>query len=246
MNARTKTLFHFTKKLDVLMLILQEGFWPQYSLEDISWIDGGVPRLAWPMVSFCDIPLTRLREHTEFYGDFGVGLCREQWGPTGLNPLLYVSPDSMLKPSLRELLLDVRKNPNERAITNAQVVLAHCKPLHGEMSVNGEKKEKNFYSECEWRLFPWVDGKGSGNYGFTMMEEAFRTEQIRTDANLEMRRNRMFEVLPEEVRYLLVKSVEDVPRLARFINEKLTHYPSDDLELLKTRIVVLEELSCDF
>jgi hypothetical protein len=35
MNARTKTLFHFTKSLDVLLRILEEGFWPQYSLEDM-------------------------------------------------------------------------------------------------------------------------------------------------------------------------------------------------------------------
>jgi len=35
MNTRTKTLFHFTTSFNVLLKILQEGFWPQYSLEDI-------------------------------------------------------------------------------------------------------------------------------------------------------------------------------------------------------------------
>jgi hypothetical protein len=39
MNARTKTLFHLTKSLDVLMRILEEGFWPQYCLEDITWLE---------------------------------------------------------------------------------------------------------------------------------------------------------------------------------------------------------------
>jgi hypothetical protein len=123
MNARTKTLFHFTKSLDVLLRILEEGFWPRYWLEDITWLDGGVPRLAWPMVSFCDIPISRLREHTEFYGNYGIGLVREQWQATGLNPVLYVTPDSMLKDLLRELLLAVRKNPDPRVKTAAMVVL---------------------------------------------------------------------------------------------------------------------------
>ena len=89
MNARTKTLFHLTKSLDVLTQIMVEGFWPQYSLEDIAWLD--IPnksRLAWPMVSFCDIPILRLRKHTEDYGNYGIGLCREDWSPTGLNPVV--------------------------------------------------------------------------------------------------------------------------------------------------------------
>jgi len=109
MNARTKTLFHFTKSLDILLRILEEGFWPHYSLEDISWLNGPVPRLAWPIVSFCDIPISRLHEHTNFYGNYGIGLCRERWRATGLNPLLYVSSDSIVKESLRELLLEVEK-----------------------------------------------------------------------------------------------------------------------------------------
>ena len=41
MNARTKTLFHFTRTLDNLMLILQEGFWSQYSLEDMKEMENG-------------------------------------------------------------------------------------------------------------------------------------------------------------------------------------------------------------
>src|SRR6266487_3729891 len=97
MNARTKTLFHFTRTLDNLMSILKEGFWPQYSLEDISWIEGGVPRLAWPMVSFCDMPISRLREHTAFYGNFGIGLCREQWRDTGLNRFCMFHPTQSSK-----------------------------------------------------------------------------------------------------------------------------------------------------
>jgi len=150
MNARTKTLFHFTKSLDILLRILEEGFWPHYSLEDISWLNGPVPRLAWPIVSFCDIPISRLHEHTDFYGNYGIGLCRERWKATGLNPLLYVSSDSIVKESLRELLLEVENNRDLRSKTNAMVVLAHCKPLGGWMTASGEKKmEKDFYSECE-------------------------------------------------------------------------------------------------
>jgi hypothetical protein len=246
MNARTKTLFHFTKRLDRLLRILQEGFWPQYSLEDVAWLDGGVARLAWPMVSFCDIPISRVREHTEFYGSYGIGLCRERWRATGLNPLLYVSPGSILRDSLKELLLEVRKNPDPRSKTNAMIVLAHCKPLEGLTEVNGEIRKKDFYSECESRFTPWVEGGGGWKHGFLMEEQEFRDKQALEEANDERRNDRMLKFVPADVRYLLVKSVEDVPQLVRCINTELASYSPDVLDVLKTRITVLDEICSDF
>jgi hypothetical protein len=246
MNARTKTLFHFTKSLDILLSILEEGFWPRYSLEDITWLDGGLPRLAWPMVSFCDIPISRLRKHTEFYGNYGLGLHRERWQATGLHPVLYVSPDSMLRNLLRELLLDVRRNPDQRVKTASMVVLAHCKPLDGWMEVNGQKMKKNFYSECEWRFLPWVEGVGAGKYGFLLKEEDFHNKAAIREANEERRNDRMLTFLPADVRYLLVKSPDDVSKLVSFIEGKMLPYASVVRDMLKTRIMVLDEVLTDF
>jgi hypothetical protein len=242
MNARTRTLFHFTKTLDNLLCILKEGFWPRYCLEDITWLDCETQRLAWPMVSFCDIPISRLREHTDFYGDYGVGLCRERWTATGLNPLLYVSSDSILRDLLRELLLDVRKNPNPRIKTAAMVVLATCKPLTGVMEVKGTKREKDFYSECEWRFLPWVE---EGKYGFFMREDQFRNEQLLKEANEERRKDRMLDFQPDDVRYLLVKTPEDVHKLVSFINTEMADYSPTALDVLKTRIIMLDDIACD-
>ena len=43
-------LYHYTKTLDILRRILKEGFWPQYTVEDFSWIQDGTLRyLAFPM-----------------------------------------------------------------------------------------------------------------------------------------------------------------------------------------------------
>src|SRR3954452_24120364 len=98
MNPRTQTLFHFTRSLDTLLRILREGFWPQYCLEDVRWLgDGSTQWRAWPMVSFCVIPISRLDEYTEFRGGYGIGVYREHWESAGLNPVLYVSPDSTVR-----------------------------------------------------------------------------------------------------------------------------------------------------
>jgi hypothetical protein len=60
-TVSANTLFHFTNSMDNLKGILTHGFYPCYSIEDLSVF---VPkdifkeeiRHAIPMVSFCDIP----------------------------------------------------------------------------------------------------------------------------------------------------------------------------------------------
>jgi hypothetical protein len=251
MNARTKSLFHFTKSLNTLKLILNEGFWPQYCLEDIKWLDNGPPFLAWPMVSFCDIPISRLGEHTEFYGYYGVGLYRERWMANGVNPIFYVSPNSIVKQSLAEMLAKERKNPDLRSKTNAIVVLAHCKPLKGLQRTNGEMREKDFYGECEWRYIQWVDAFDRENkYGFSLTEAQFNDPKVREEANNERRKHLLGPIVPADITHLLVKSVEDAYELVRFIDEEYwrsedAHCPDDILFVLKSRILVLDDVLHD-
>lgn len=245
MGPRTKTLFHFTESLATLQCILKEGFWPKYVLEDISWLESGIPRLAWPMVSFCDIPISRLRNHTDFYGTYGIGLCRKNWKATGLNPLLYVSPDSVLRDCLRDLLLDVNSNSSSRIRTAAAILLANCKPLEGMAEANGGKQAKDFYSECEWRFIPWVSREDNGGeHGFFLTEDKFQNTQVRDTANAE-RRQQMLGIVPGDIRYLLVRSWEDASDLISFIDTEMADYAAIVRNMLKTKISVLEEVTCD-
>src|SRR5436190_12611982 len=110
MNPRTQTLFHFTDSLDTLLRILREGFWPQYCLEDVRWLgDKSTQWLAWPMVSFCDIPISRLHEHTEIYGCYCIGVYRSNWSATGLKQALYASQDSTTRTFRPDLILHRKK-----------------------------------------------------------------------------------------------------------------------------------------
>ncbi|MDB6058389.1 MAG: hypothetical protein JWO95_2233 [Verrucomicrobiales bacterium] len=241
MNPRTKTLFHFTSSLDTLLRILREGFWPQYCLEDVRWLDDGSTQWrAWPMVSFCDIPISRLHEHTEFYGCYGIGVFREHWESTGLNPVLYVSRDSTVRKFLREVVLD-SKDVDDRMRAAAMVMMAYCKPMRGR--VYGIEKEKDFYSECEWRFISSAEAC-SGNFKFFLSEKEFRDQQLLQQANDKRRKDEMLEFRPEDVRYIAVKSRDEVHNVIRFIDTELKHTP-EERDLLKTRIIALDELSSD-
>lgn len=244
MTPRTKTLFHFTSTLDTLLRILREGFWPQYCLEDVRWLsDKSTEWLAWPMVSFCDIPISRLHEHTEFYGCYGIGLYRSHWEINGLNPVLYVSNDSTLRKFLHELILDTRKTHDEKMKTAGMVMMAYCKPMRGHVHGIENKKEKDFYSECEWRFISSIEST-QGNSRFFLSEEEFRDQQLLKQANEERRKDQMLEFCLDNVRYIAVKSREEVHKVIRYIDNHLEQ-PHTARDLLKTRIIALKELSSD-
>lgn len=224
------------------MRILEEGFWPQYCLEDITWLESPnkISKMACPMVCFCDIPISRLHQHTASYGNYGIGLCRKEWSQHDLNPVFYISPSSKVRAFFGELLIETGKNPNPRSRTLGMVTLANCKPLTDKIS------GKDFYSECEWRFLPWVEGVGDKNkFGFLMDEKSFRDDKTRNEANVERRNDRMLSFRPEHVRYLLVSVKEDVPKLINFIDTKMPDCTRLELDLLKTRIIVFDEISGD-
>ena len=91
----SNTLFHFTNSLEHVMNILERTFRPNLSLEDLSCLQDGL-KVAIPMVSFCDIPLSQTQTHMRFYGYYGIGLSKTWGQKNGINPVLYAYKDSHL------------------------------------------------------------------------------------------------------------------------------------------------------
>ena len=91
----SNTLFHFTNNAEKLIAILKHTFKPRFCLEDLrmfnpsdneenDWLE-----MAVPMTCFCDIPLSKVKNHLTFYGNYGLGLTKE-WGiRNNVTPILY-------------------------------------------------------------------------------------------------------------------------------------------------------------
>lgn len=95
-SIRTSSLFHFTGKLYNLKNILTEGIKPNYCLEDFEITNYNL-KVGIPMVSFCDIPLTRITNFTKRYNEYAIGLSKE-WGiRNNINPILYVCNNEILR-----------------------------------------------------------------------------------------------------------------------------------------------------
>lgn len=75
-SIHPSTLFHFTNKEEFFFKILSDKcFKPFIARENIESV-GSRRRFGVPMVSFCDIRLSQLDEHTQKYGEFGFGLTK--------------------------------------------------------------------------------------------------------------------------------------------------------------------------
>ena len=156
LNPKSHTLFHFTKNNETLKLIIKNGFWPRYCLEDVGWLRyKKFDFIAYPMVCFCDIPISRVDEHVNFYGKFGIGLSKEWAEANRLTPILYVASNNHIPDSYRKII-DLAYNLEETAKNEAKksvrYLLAHAKPTDGNMVIGGEFVPKEFHQESEWEV----------------------------------------------------------------------------------------------
>ena len=102
MNERPTRFYHYTKSLETLSrYIIPGGFWPQYSLEDFSWVQDGKPLyLAFPCVCFTDLPLEQSAMHRNDYGDYVIGFDSTWESTARLRPLRYVTEEDKARPLL--------------------------------------------------------------------------------------------------------------------------------------------------
>lgn len=230
MKPKSDNLFHFTKSLAVLKLILKNGIKPRYCLEDVEWHGGDDKHLAFPIACFCDIPLSRISDHTDFYGYYGVGLTKAWGQKNGLNPVVYSPADGQIQKLASSLLNDTSPNSTDHAYK----LWSLFKPTIGKMVIAGQVVEKEFYQESEWRYVP----PGINVIG----QDKFDEEKEKKNQDIE---NHSLQFSPSDIRYIFVKDDSDIPELVDFITGELGMHPLNDLKILQSRIVSLTTLRAD-
>ncbi len=244
-TPRSRTLFHFTKNLDVLKSILKHGFFPKYSLEDIAWfIAQEIDAVAFPVVSFCDIPLSRIGDHVNFYGRYGIGM-KQDWGiRKGFNPIVYVSETSDLADLMQRIskscVAAYNLDKNDEHLDNYRRLAGFCKPLEGKMIIKGNAVAKVFYQESEWRYLA-----GHKKIPRFLMKQDFDDRVSCDRANALAAKHCALKFLPDDVKYIFVGSDEDIPELVNFINVELGHFPHGEVQTLITKIITQDIIADD-
>lgn len=157
-------LFHYTPKFEYLKIILRDGIWPRFSEEEFTWL---IPTseqelyFAFPMVSFCDIPVLSAEHHTQKYGGYAIALHKECIQELGLSPVWYINPESRFAALIRSKMqfegnprLDIKELKHKELFE----FLPLMKVIEGTQPVKDTQGHchefMDFSEECEWRYIP--------------------------------------------------------------------------------------------
>ncbi|MBD2699838.1 hypothetical protein IC229_04270 [Spirosoma sp. BT702] len=245
-------LFHFTNR-KALFDILRSTFKVSYAREFITGKNYD-RKFAIPMISFCDLKLTELKNHMEKYGSYGIGLTKEWANRNGLNPVMYISRHCDLTDDFITGLngiynhLDKLNNTDKfeglsRSYTNILSVYQYLKNYEGPL-VRGEKlinKNYRFADEREWRYVPNL--RDTGGQPFIPISKIDTHEK-------KMYYNQKIDHLslnfqPDDIKYLIIEQDEEISDLIRHLKNVKQKFDKLTIERLSSRILTAEQIRRD-
>ena len=139
------------------------ALYPRYFEERLDYLE--IPEresITFPMLCFCDIPLSKVGLHMKNYGQYGIALNKHSCLKKDIQPILYVNRQSRF---CHDFATALRKafssntpiNPEWIELPNALLEqLLYTKPIDGFMRRNDDKPLNRFLfqDECEWRYIP--------------------------------------------------------------------------------------------
>ncbi len=263
-SLSANTLFHFTDSFENLAGIFSHDFYPRYCLEDQSYLvpENLPPYAAIPMVCFCDVPLSQVHYHTATYGYYCLGLSKEWGQQNGINPIMYAVPNSystlLLKKSFGDLyplnpkLMLYKTDEADLATRNAATMLysffTFLKPYEGEFWENGALVQSGvrFYNEREWRYVPPLDRLNDTGLIPVMSQEQYDDKRVRNRCNEILQESFPLKFSARDVKYIIVKEENEVLEMAGKIESLKSRYANEEIKLLTTRIISMQQILEDF
>ena len=246
MGLSSNTIIHFTNTKERLEGILTNNFIVKYCKESII-LNNKPLTFHVPMVSFCDIPLSEIKNHIKQYGEYGIGLTKEWAERNGLNPVLYVEKNSHLSKSYRNAYFNyIGKGKAVKDLTNHEKcivdILRYIKNYQGDVvRSTGILKNYRFSDEREWRYIP------DYNHDFSMIAAADEIISEDHKKALQEKLNGIslsFE--PNDIKYIIIKNDLEISEFLNILrNDKGKNYSHHDIERLMTRILTTEQIVSD-
>lgn len=240
--------FHFTSRFENIVNIIRKGFQPRYCLEKTSYFQNekiNETEMAYPIVSFCDIPISKIQNHIGTYGNYGIGLKKE-WGFKNiLSPIFYVKNNSLASGifdgfiNYTQDLVNIRDDnfeiqPYKNLIS---YLMTLTKPYDG-YSYNLRKKDYvdyvKYYDEREWRYIPLLKKEDEKIIRLHLEKDEFLNEQLRKQKNEQIAEKYSLNFEIEDLKYIFLKSNEQKIQL---INRLRQFLERDKLELLATKMI---------
>ncbi len=273
MALSAQTLFHFTKFQHLKGIIKERAFLPRLSFETFMNIEDYI--VAYPMVCFCDIPLSQIYSHAINYSRNGIGLSKD-WGvKKGLNPVFYLQkesfPTKIIQEGCNSIFAKTKKLDNKKIAVDFNNPLflqkfmdlsAYYKPRIGKTwnkeyncflkYKTGADRKTDFYDEREWRYVPFPErpdiAKDLVPMNFFPKELFYDGDHFSKDYF--ENKNRMYNdyrlsFSVTDVKYIIISRTSDINHMLNFI-ANLTNYTEEEKFFLMSKAVSLKQIKEDF
>ena len=244
MALSSNSVIHFTDKKESLHGILLNNFKLSYCIEELILDDKPIS-FAVPIVSFCDIPLSEIKNHIDKYGHYGLGLTKNWAIKKKLNPVLYMQTNSQLSASYRRVYLKYILDPHKTIVdldeTEKSIVdiLRYIKNYQNDLK-RGQELYKNyrFSDEREWRYA--LDYNESARFIYSL--NGFNKDE--QNKSLESYR---LEFEPNDIKYVIIQDESEISEFIEVLKSaKGKSYSYQDVERLLTRIITTKQIMEDF
>ncbi|CAM3835911.1 abortive infection system antitoxin AbiGi family protein [Aquirufa aurantiipilula] len=216
------TLFNFTESLDYLINNLREGFYCSNTFEKLPLRNNGY-RVA--MACFCDIPLSLIKEHFDWYGRYGIGIKRTYARELGVKPVWYVTSESQL---VKSLIKNKELNEYER-----KHLLPYLKQFIGNQEYkDGKEKRKKFYDEREWRYIP----------NNSLVEPLFSTNRKSIPQNKDEKHRMKLNL--SAIEYIIINKENEFDKITPIL--KTLSNENVRFEVLLSKIITSKQIERDF
>ncbi|MDE5607819.1 MAG: hypothetical protein K2I64_02660 [Muribaculaceae bacterium] len=253
MPVSTNVIFHYTNSLEVLKLILREGFKLNYCLEKLQ-LGVGYTTMAHPIVCFCDIPISQSKKHIAHYGKYGIGLSKEWAFNKRINPIMYVDRRSLIADLLHKLLklgasskktatMGGRKKIQRMPLNSNTAIMKCC--MKNYSGVSKEDSDYRFYDEREWRFIPDKEKdldfiRCNANISVSLDDY----ENYKDELNNKISDYRL-KFGPDDIKYIIVQTKDELTAIIEFLR---THYPCtpEQFNILLTKICTFDSIESDY
>lgn len=219
------TLFNFTDSIEYLINNLKDGFYCHNTYEKLPLRNNGY---RVPMACFCDIPLSLIKEHFNWYGRYGIGIKRTYARQQGVKPVWYVTRENNL---VRNLVKQANLSEYER-----RHLLPYLKQFIGYQTYQGgNEKKKKFYDEREWRYIP----------DSSLVEVFFGLKSQQGKSKAKQNGERMKLDL-NQVEYIIIENESDFDRMISELRLITNEKKDMKFENLIAKIITAKQIERDF
>lgn len=251
MAISSSSVIHYTNKLENLKGILKsKGFRLKYCLETLDVNLNKEIKFAVPMISFCDIPLSEVKNHIKSYGSYGIGLRKDWAKKNGLNPVLYLEKESHISKIIGSLIAriqELRQDVTRDRIIQKGILrlFFFCKNYDGYLKYGEIDDEKYcFYNEREWRYVPSEEYLVSNGIEPLIIGNEFLNDKVRYNEKI---KDTYCFFEPQDISYIIVDNENDIPDVLSMLNEIYEDKcSSKELKILGTRIITKSQIFNDF